>query len=143
MFDTFEFEDEPEPPTSFDEVVPTSGIKELEKEIDKNFHSMEDNTQINNDEKQLRFAKLNMPAELVDFLMDHYGFFDLVELNTLSFYVMKALAMIEKDGFKLVIHRIVDEKVEAYELNIHDIIAKVRINLAQAMSKEKNEKNSV
>lgn len=124
----------------FGKNIPTDGVTELEREINKNFHSMKDNTQINDDEKRLRFVKLNMPAELVDFLMDHYGFFDLVELNTLSFYVMKSLAMIEKDGFKLAIHRTVEGKVEAYELNIHDIIAKVRINLAQAMNqtKEKN-----
>jgi hypothetical protein len=112
--------------------------EEFKKEMDTDFHTLKDNTQINNDEKQLRFVKLNMPAELVDFLMDHYGFFDLVELNTLSFYVMKSLAMMENDGFKLAIHRTIEEKVEAYELNIHDIIAKVRINLAQAMKQAKD-----
>lgn len=116
---------------------------EFQKDMEEKFHSMKDNTQINDDEKKLRVAKLNMPANVVDFLMDHYGFFDLVELNTLCFYVLKSLAHMEKDGFKLAIYKSTDDKVESYELDIHELIAKFRIQMAQSINKEKNEKDSV
>jgi hypothetical protein len=128
----------------------------LKKEMDDAFHTMKDNTQINNDEKQLKIAKLNMPANVVDFLMDHYGFFDLVELNTICFYIMKTLGHMEKDGFKFAVHKTLGGKVEAYELNIHDLIARFRIQLAKSLSenklydpeiktehKEKNEEDNV
>lgn len=115
----------------------------LKKEMDEAFYTMKDNTQINNDEKKLRIAKLNISAEVVDFLMDHYGFFDLVELNTLVLYIIKTLGYMEKDGFKFAVYRTVDGKVESYELDIHDLIARFRIQLAQSMNKEKNEENSV
>jgi hypothetical protein len=109
----------------------------LKNEMDKAFHTMKDNTQVNNDDKQLRIAKLNMPAHVVDFLLDHYGFFDLVELNTLTFYVMKTLGMMEKDGFKFACYKTEEGKTEAYDLNIHDLIAKFRIQMAQAMNQAK------
>jgi hypothetical protein len=128
----------------------------LKKEMNEAFHTMKDNTQVNKDEKQLRIAKLNMPATVVDFLMDHYGFFDLVELNTLTLYILKTFGHIENDGFKFAIHKTTEGKTEAYELDIHDLIAKFRIQLAQSLNqnklydpeikiehKEKNEKDSV
>lgn len=112
--------------------------KEFKNEMDKSFHTMRDNTQVNDDNKQLRIAKLNMPAHVVDFLLDHYGFFDLVELNTLTFYVMKTLGMMERDGFKFACYKTEEGKTEAYDLNIHDLIAKFRIQIAQSMKKEQD-----
>lgn len=139
--------------------------EELKKEQDQDFidvatekfHSMEDNTQVNDDEKKLRFAKLNMPASVVDFLMDHYGFFDLVELNTLSLYILKTLGHMENDGFKFAVYKQVEGKVESsYQLDIHDLIGKFRIQIANSMNqnkpsvpeikvehKEENEKDNV
>ncbi len=109
---------------------------------------MEDNTQVNDDEKKLKFAKLSMPASIVDFLIDHYGFFDLVEVNQLSLLILNTLGHIEKDGFKFALYRKVDDKVESYQLDINDLIAKFRIQLAQSMVENKqkgesDEKNSV
>lgn len=103
------------------------------------FHSMEDNTQLNDDEKQLRFAKLNMPASVVDFLMDHYGFFDLVELNTLSLYILKTLGHMEKDGFEFAVYKQKDGKLESYKLDLHDLIGKFRIQMANSLNKNKGE----
>lgn len=110
----------------------------LKKKMDEAFHTMKDNTQINDDESNLRIAKLNMPASVVDFLMDHYGFFDLVELNTLIFYIVNTLGHMEKDGFKFAAHRTVDGKLEAYDLDLHDLIARFRIQVAKSMNKEKD-----
>lgn len=115
----------------------------LKKKMDEAFHTMKDNTQTNDDENQLRIAKMNMPASVVDFLVDHYGFFDLVELNTLIFYIVNTFGRMEKDGFKFAAYRTVDGKVESYDLDIHDLIARFRIQAAKSMSKEKNEENSV
>lgn len=128
----------------------------LKKEMDDAFHTMKDNTQINNDEKQLRVAKLNMPSNVVDFIMDHYGFFDLVELNSIVFYIMKTLGHMENDGFKFAVYKTEDGATESYQLDFHDLIAKFRIQLAQSLNqnkpydpnieikhKERNEKDSV
>jgi len=98
---------------------------------------MKDNTQIDDEENKLKFVKLQMPATIMDFLADHYGFFDLVELNQMSLYILKALAIMEKDGFKLAIHKIVDGKSESYQVDIHEIIAKLRIELANSMNEKK------
>ena len=128
----------------------------LKKEMNTSFNTMEDNTQVNNDEKQLKIVKLAMPASVVDFLMEHYGFFDLVEVNQLSLYILKTLGHMETDGFKFAVYRKVDDKVESYELDIHELIAKFRIGLSGAIrekklyepdisikQKESNEKDSV
>ncbi len=110
----------------------------LKKEMDKAFHSMEDNTQVNDDEKKLKFAKLNMPASVVDFLMDHYGFFDLVEVNQLSLYILKTLGHMENDGFKFAVYKTEDGKTESYQLDIHDLIARFRIELAKSLNQNKS-----
>lgn len=109
---------------------------------DKSF-SMKDNTVEHDGKKQLSFAKLHMSANVVDFLMEHYGFFDLVELNTITFYIMKTLGHMEKDGCKFAVYKTEDGATKSYQLDFHDLIAKIRIQLAHSMSKEKNEKDSV
>lgn len=115
-------------------------VDAMKQEMDKKFNSMKDNTEEIFPEKEMKFAKLNMPAELVDFLFEHYGFFDLVEMNTICFYIMKTLGNMEKDGFKFAIVRQNGDKVESYQLDFHELIGNIRIQLAQQMSKEK-EKN--
>lgn len=110
----------------------------LKQEMDNAFNTMKDNTEINNEEKKLRIAKLNISADVIDFLMDHYGFFDLVELNNICFYIMKTLGLMEKDGFKFAIHKTTDDKIEAYELDIHDLVAKFRIELAKYLNQNKS-----
>lgn len=131
-------------------------VNAMKAAMEEKFGSMKDNTVEHDEEKQLSFAKLHMPANVVDFLMDHYGFFDLVELNTITFYILKTLGHMEKDGFKFATFKTSDGKTEAYELDIHDLIARFRIQLAQSLNqnkpydpeikiehKEKDEKDSV
>ena len=63
-------------------------IKKVAKEL---YHEVDDNIQFNDDKNQIRFAKLRMSAEVVDFLMEHYGFFDFVELNQICLLLLKRL----------------------------------------------------
>ena len=114
-------------------------VNAMKSEMEEKFNSMKDNTVEHNEKKQLSFAKLQMPANVVDFLMEHYGFFDLVELNTICFYIMKTLGHMEKDGFKFAVYKTEDGATESYQLDFHDLIAKFRIQLAQSMNKENNE----
>jgi hypothetical protein len=128
----------------------------MKKEMDEKFNSMEDNTAINDEVKDLKFAKLNIPASVIDYLMDHYGFFDLVEVNMLSLYILKTLGHMEDDGFKFAVYKKAETGHESYQLDINELIAKFRIGLAGAISekkpyepnirieeKERDEKNSV
>jgi hypothetical protein len=114
---------------------PNAGMK---ADFNKKFHSMADNTAITDETKDLKFAKLNVPASVIDYLMDHYGFFDLVEVNMLALYILNALGHMEDDGFKFAMYKSEDGKVkESWQLDIHELIAKFRINLAAGLSKEK------
>jgi hypothetical protein len=130
--------------------------QDLKDKMNEQFQSMKDNTEFVDEKSKIRFAKLNMSAEVVDFLIEHYGFFDLVELNQITLYLFKSIALMEKDGFKIAAYRTVDGKPEAFELNIEDMIARFRMGLSQSSKKdepynpnieikegESNEKNSV
>lgn len=86
--------------------------------------------------------RLSVPASVADFLMDHYGFFDVVEANMLSLYILKTLAHMENDGFKLSVFKISKDESgkdvpEAYGVDIHELITKFRIGLAGAMNEKK------
>jgi hypothetical protein len=128
----------------------------LKNKMEELFNSTPDNTAVNDKDNELRFAKLNMPASVIDYLMDHYGLFDLVEVNMLSLYILKTLGHMEDDGFKFAIYKKTETGHESYSLDIHELIAKFRIGLAGAINenksfepdikvevKESNEKNNV
>lgn len=96
-------------------------------------------------EKEIKpsITKLSLPAEVIDFLMDHYGFFDVAETNEICLYIVKSLAHMEQDGWKLTILKTEkDKKYEAYGLDIHRLIAQFRANMAEQLTKEKNNNES-
>ena len=51
---------------------------------------------------------------------------------------MKTFGQMEKDGFKFAIHKTTDGKVEAYEFDVHDLIARFRIELAKSLNQNKS-----
>lgn len=73
---------------------------EFKEACEEHYHTMKDNTQINDDEKSLKFVKMHMPAEHMDFIMNYYHLPNLVEVNRTSIYVLNALAHMEQDGYK-------------------------------------------
>ncbi len=110
---------------------------------------MEDNTQETN-ESGSKFAKMAMPASVMDFLMEHYGLFDIQETSMISFYILKSFAHMENDGFKLAIFKSTKDESgkelvsESFGIDIHDMIAKFRIGLATSKNKETtNEKDNM
>lgn len=95
-------------------------------------------------------AKLSMPASIIDFLLDHYGLFDLVEVNMMSLYILNTLGRIEEDGFKFGFYKQKDDKTEAYQLDIHELISSFRVSISDSIKnsqktqpKDSNEKNCV
>jgi hypothetical protein len=114
-------------------------IKKASKEL---FNEMDDNTQFDDDVNKMKFTKLCMPASVIDFLLEHYGLFDVVELNQMALYILKSFGHMEKDGWKIGVYKTIkDEKgedtYESFGLDIHDLIAKLRIGIADAMNKNK------
>lgn len=110
------------------------------------FNKVEKNTQFDDDKNKVTVARLNMPSEIINYLLDHYGLFDLVEVNQMALYVLKCLGKIEDDGWTLVIHKVNkdesgNDKSEAYRFDIHDLIAKFRIEMAKSINKSKETKN--
>jgi hypothetical protein len=115
-------------------------IKKASKEL---FNEMEDNTQFNDDVNKMKFTKLCMPASVVDFLLEHYGLFDVVELNQMALYILKCFGHMEKDGWKIGVYKTTKDEngkdgYESFGLDIHQLIAKFRIGIADAMNKDKN-----
>lgn len=109
----------------------------MKKTMEEKYDSLPDNTEFKDEKTNLKFAKLNLPASVVDFLLEHYGFTDLVELNSMALYILKSIGLMEQDGFKIVAYRQVNEKPEAFELNILDLIAKFRVGLQSAQKVDK------
>ena len=101
---------------------------EFEKKCNEHFHTMKDNTQINDEPNNLRFAKMHMSADHIDFIMDYYKLKNIPEVNQAAIYVLKTLAHMEKDGWKFAIFKteIVDGKEkmssESFGLDISDMI---------------------
>lgn len=95
--------------------------------------------------------KLKMPISIVDGVMEHYGFFDFIELQSFSIYILNALSKMEKDGFKVGVFKTVknengEESPLTYHVDVQDIITQLRIHLSQKISSEKkeiDEKNTV
>ena len=105
---------------------------EFKAACDQHYHTMADNTQVNDDANKLRFVKMNMPAEHIDFLMDYYHLPNVVEVNRASIYVLKTLAHIEKDGYKFAIYKTktedgkeVLETEGSFAMNISDMIKSI------------------
>lgn len=105
---------------------------EFKQACNEHYQKMDDNTQISDDKNQLRFVKMNMPAEHMDFLMDHYKLPNLVEVNRVSIYVLKTLAHIEEDGYKFGMYKtemkdgkeVLSDK-ESFALSISDLVKSI------------------
>ena len=105
-----------------------------EQEITDKFNTMKDNTQVNDDESQLRFAKMNISAKLCDELMDHYGFLDIVDLNTKCLQILHVFKQIEDDGYKVCIFKTEDDEsgkpkvTSSFNMDINSVIQEIRMN---------------
>lgn len=73
---------------------------EFQQKCEENYHKMQDNTEVNDEKNKLKFVRMNMPAEHMDFIKDYYHLPNIVEVNRVSIYVLKTLAHMEKDGYK-------------------------------------------
>lgn len=108
---------------------------EFKNVCEEHYNSMEDNTQINDDKNKLKFVRMNISADCMDFLMDYYKLPSLVQVNQASLYVMKALAHMEQDGYKFGIYKtkmvdgkeVIDEK-DSFALNVSDLVKKILSN---------------
>ena len=105
---------------------------EFKKSCEEHYQSMDDNTQVNDEENKLRFIKMNMPASTIDFLMDYYKLSNVVEVNQAAIFVLKSLAHMEQEGYKFGLYKtkIVDEKEiidekDSFALNISEMIQKI------------------
>ena len=109
---------------------------EFKQVCEQHYHTMGDNTQVNDDEKRLRFVRMNMPAEHMDFIMDYYHLPNIVEVNRASIYVLKTLAHMEKDGYKIAVFQTetvdgkeVMTKEGSFALSISDMIKSIMNHL--------------
>ena len=100
---------------------------EFKKQADEHFHKMEDNTQVDYPDQNLRFVKMSISQEHIAFVMQHYNLNDVVELNQAAFYLLRTFALMETDGFKFSTYN--TEKVDGkevckdvYGLDIHLLI---------------------
>lgn len=130
---------------------------ELKDEIAQKLDTMENNTETKDADKGLKFVKTSISAEIVEQLMDHYGFLDVADLNQMAIHILRVFAQIETDGFQLVIYKPAknDEGKDSYEntflVDIHQLIASIRIastksavpNIKMPTTKEKDEKNNM
>ena len=105
---------------------------EFKAACNEHYHTMADNTQVNDDDNKLRFVKMNMPAEHMDFIMDYYHLPNIVEVNRASIYVLKTLAHMEKDGYKFAVFQTetvdgkeVMTKEGSFALSISDMIKSI------------------
>jgi hypothetical protein len=118
--------------------------KEFDDKINEKYKDMENNTEERVGDK-LKFAKLQLPAHIIDSLAEHYGFFDLVETSIMPLYVLNVLAKMEQDGYTYAMFKTDPETgkcKDLYKLDIHDIIAGTRIRLAESLKKESDEKQT-
>lgn len=117
---------------------------DLRQKSQELWNEMDDNTQFNTDGGKLRFAKLNLSAEDIDTLIDHYGFFDVVETNVMAIKILNVLAKMEKDGYKFTSHSHGEDGKpdKVYMLDIPDLIGQIRIILAKQL-KDNDEKGNV
>jgi hypothetical protein len=111
--------------------------------LKEKLHTMDDNTQIN--ENGVRYAKLAIPAGLIDEVSDHYGFFDIIEANTMAFRILHIFHQIEKDGYQIALIKVEkddsgkDVAKDIFVLDIHKIIHDVRVKTAEQLTQKKNE----
>jgi hypothetical protein len=119
----------------------------VSKEVLKEkFHTMDDNTQVN--ENGVKYAKLAIPSGLVDYVADHYGFLDLIEIHTIAIQILHVFSQIEKNGYKIALFKTgLDESGkekavgDMFRLDINDIIFKIRKAAAEKLMSEKEKKN--
>lgn len=116
----------------------------FEKEANKHYNSMDDNTQIDNAEKKLTFVKMSLSRNHMDFIMDYYKMNNLAEVNQAAIYILKSLAHMEQDGYKFAIFKtikgkdgkeIIDPNNGLGGLNISDMIH----SLLKQLKKSNNE----
>lgn len=109
---------------------------EFKAECVEKYNTLQDNTEINDPERQMRFAKLSFPAEHIDFLMNHLKLSSIVELNQVSLYILKQLIHIENDEYKFAIYKttVIDgspKMTDIYGMDIktmvRDIISKLNL----------------
>lgn len=104
---------------------------EFQQKCEENYHKMQENTEVNDEKNKLKFVKMNMPAEHMDFIKDYYHLPNLVEVNRVSIYILKTLAKMEKDGYKFVTYKpeIKDGKEimskEIFVLSIPDLVKNI------------------
>lgn len=78
---------------------------EFKKTCNEHYNSMKDNSQVNDDVNKLKFVKMNVSAEHLDFLMNYYKLSNIVEVNQSAIYMLKALAHMEQDGYKFAMYK--------------------------------------
>ena len=98
---------------------------------------MENNNQDNQKEEVLTpssFVKMGISSKLCDELMDHYGFLDLVDMNTKCLQVMHIFKQIEDDGYKICIFKTETDEAgkskitSTYNMDINSAIQEIRMN---------------
>ena len=123
--------------------------EELLNEAESKMKNMEDNTEFVDKDKNFRFAKLKIPAVTVDFITEHFGFFDIVETNIMAIHVMYMLAQMEKDGYLFSIFKPTKDETgkvvgasEMFGLDIHELIANLRVKMAGELNKSKEKEKT-
>ena len=109
---------------------------EFKVKCEEHYSTMADNTQVNDEGNQLKFVKMNMPAEHMDFIMDYYHLPNLVEVNRVAIYVLKTLAHMEKDGYKFGMYKTkmqdgkeVLSTEDSFALSVSDMIGDIMKHL--------------
>jgi hypothetical protein len=115
---------------SNDEVTP-----EFKKQATEHFQSMDDNTEVDCTSGDiLKFVKMNLTPEHIDYVMEHYKLTSMVDLNLAAIYILKTFAHMEDDGYKFSIYstEMVDGKEaykDGYGIDIHHMIQQLLTGL--------------
>ena len=109
-------------------MIEENPLDDLKKDARELWHEMDDNTQFNNNSKDLKFVKMCISRDHIDFILDHFRLNNLVEVNEAAIYVLKTLAHMDEDGWNFAIFKWNKDKTKTEEtsrLDLHGMVKQI------------------
>jgi hypothetical protein len=123
--------------------------KDIKKKAKEMVDEMEDNTQFIDTKNQLKFVKMKLDSATVDYIMDHFGFLDLAEMNMMCIKLIHIMIQIEKAGFSFAMFKTTKDVnnqetiSESYKMDLNDLIYKIQLASITKKEDKKDEKSSM